>query len=153
MSALHASFPVAVVTASGHGQAIALVIDEEGTGVHEHKFILDRPLNPSTYGKDVLNRYNATRRPDQPRQRLLEVKTVPLREAGTHIFKWLDQRDSKGELFRCSGCGMMIHGRPSERYRRGAPNDGHAPYDLVPSYAESRRYYSSCHVLSTEPTS
>lgn len=144
MSSLRASFPAAVVTVTGRGQALALTVEDEGQGVHDEVFILDAAINPTNYARDWVQHLNATRAADAPRRTLVQAVPVALTEAGTHVFARQPAGDAKGELFRCSGCGLVVHGRASARLPQGGPSDGHAPYALQPSYAETRRYYTPC---------
>lgn len=138
-------FPNHLVTVSGEGQAVVLRIESLGH-VHEETFILDAvQVDADTFAREAVDFYNRTRTGEEPKRRLVETLPIPLEDAGVHVFGRLPVSGDKGELFRCTGCGLTVAGKTAlSGGGRGAPSQGLAPYQLSPDFKQRHAFHGSC---------
>lgn len=130
---------------SGEARQVALVVEQSIPDGQDDRFVqhvehylLDASIDPAEWAKKQVTTFNSSLRPGDLARSF--VRAVDLGPAQAHVFVRMAMSSDEGELFKCSGCGMVVTGRANLGYRMSSP------YTLSPPKepAARRRFFENC---------
>lgn len=130
---------------SGEARRVALVMSQsinEGQDdrivQHVEHYLLDASIDPAEWAKGRTAIFNKSLRPGELARSF--VRAVDLGPAQAHVFVRMAMSSAEGELFKCSGCGMVVTGRANFGYRVDSPYTLSLPKEP----AARRRFFDNC---------
>lgn len=132
-------FRSAIYSTTGEMNNYALIMSTGENFQNEYAefMTLESNIDVDKHGQSLVEYFNSTlRENEQPRK---YERYLLLGKTSAHMFVRMPASSDQGEMFKCSGCGMICHGSAAIGSRT-------TPYALIPPKSTTARnkFYRNC---------